>query len=203
MESLLALILLIPLALMIICVVLIRNARRESKALRADLEVVHARARSLTEHIGTLEPALTPLPAGHLPARPCLQVPAPPPMRLEAMTDSRRAAGLTVAMKLPVIDTRRGLVTWEGNVQSRSASQPLSVNVGGEVVDLDADTVARIEALQEYVNAGRHDGTVLQRLVEAGFTVVGEGRRESGDHVVASNDTAPVTPAPRTKPTGG
>ncbi len=90
---------------------------------------------------------------------------APAPIPLDTFTDSRRAARLTVAMELP---------------------RSLTVQMGGEVVELDADTVARIEALQGDVNAGRLDGALLQRVIEAGFDVAGDGAPESGDHVAAS-----------------
>ena len=43
-----------------------------------------------------------------------------------------------------------------------SAALLASKQVGGEVVELDADTVAPIEALQGDVNAGRVDGALLQ-----------------------------------------
>ena len=104
------------------------------------------------------------------------------PIPLDTFTDSRRTAGLTVAMELP---------------------RSLAVQVGGEVVELDADTVARIEALQGDVKAGRLDGAVLQRVIEAGFEVAGDGAPDSGEHVVASNDSAPMTPVPPTRPPGG
>ena len=65
----------------------------------------------------------------------------PAPIPLDTFTESRRTAGLTVAMELP---------------------RSLAVQVGGEVIALDADTVARIEALQGDVNAGRVDGALLQ-----------------------------------------
>jgi hypothetical protein len=109
---------------------------------------------------------------------------APAPMALDTMTDSRRSAGLTIAMARPEVQRQ------------------LAVQIGAEIVALDAETVARIEALREDVNAGRLDGSTLQRVIEAGLGVAVDGVRESGDHGVASNDVAPITPVPPTRPTG-
>jgi len=105
-------------------------------------------------------------------------------MPLDAMTDSRRSAGLTVAMALPVVQRQ------------------LAVQLGADVVELNAETVARIEALRDDVNAGRLDGSRLHQVIEAGLGVAGDGARESGDHGFASNDVAPMTPVTPTRPTG-
>jgi hypothetical protein len=60
------------------------------------------------------------------------------PMPLESMTDSRRTAGLTVAMSLPVIERRMVAVTREEDDEAQARptvevtpSRPLAVNFGG------------------------------------------------------------------------
>lgn len=134
---------------------------------------------------------------------------APAPLRLDALTDSRRAAGLTIAMELPVFPERAepGL-TGEDRAQSRTRPEEVAPScqraeqLGEAPAELDPDTAAAIDALQRYVDAGREDGTMLNRLIDAGFAVVGEAPGESGDHAVASDDIAPMTPATPTKPTG-
>lgn len=140
---------------------------REIKLLLENLTTAHGPVRA---------PAATAAPAK------TLRAVSEPPIPIDAFTESRRAAGLTVAMELP---------------------RSLAVQMGGEVVELDADTVARIEALQDDVNAGRLDGGLLQRVIEAGFEVAGEGAPDSGEHVGPSNDNAPMKPPTPTKPTGG
>jgi hypothetical protein len=112
---------------------------------------------------------------------------APAPMPLESMTDSRRTAGLTVAMSLPVIERRMVAVTREEDDEAQARptvevtpSRPLAVKVGAEVVELDAGTVARIEALQEDAKAGRLDGSLLLRVIDAGLSEA-EGPRVSGE----------------------
>lgn len=148
-----------------------------------------------------------------------------PPISLRSMTDTQRTAGLTVAMKLPTIERRVVSVTRDDDeVHTRSTTHvdtpvTLSVKTGDEVVNLDADTVARIESLRDDVNAGRLDGTLLQRVISAGFTAAGEGARASGEvtrsdresdeeftRVMGQGDRAttpdPIDVAPVTRPTG-
>lgn len=59
--------------------------------------------------------------------------------------------------------------------------QPLAVKLGADVVELDAETIARIEALQEDVNVGRIDGRLLQRVIDAGLEQAEHGDRISGE----------------------
>lgn len=85
--------------------------------------------------------------------------------------------------------------------------QPLVVKVGDEVVELDADTVARIEALTEDVTAGRIDSTMLRRLIDAGLHKVGEApppgekgedededEEDEGSRDAGESDEPPSTP---------
>ncbi len=65
-------------------------------------------------------------------------------------------------------------------------SRPLAAQIGADVVELDEETVARIEALQDDVNAGRLDGSMLQRVIEAGLDVAGDGAPPSGHHGAAA-----------------
>ena len=58
---------------------------------------------------------------------------------------------------------------------------PLAVKLGAEVVELDAETVARIDALQEDVNVGLVDGRLLQLLIDAGLEKAERGDRISGE----------------------
>ena len=92
------------------------------------------------------------------------------------------------------------------------SANPLAVKVGTEVVELDADTIARIEALKEDVQAGRTDGHLLQLLIEAGLHKAEHGDRisgevprapEDGDADEPTRDTPAneVTPTPPKKPT--
>jgi hypothetical protein len=65
---------------------------------------------------------------------------------------------------------------------------PLAVRIGTEVLELDAETVARIDALAEDLNAGRFDRALLQRVIEAGFDELSEGARVSGEVPVEPRD---------------
>jgi hypothetical protein len=65
---------------------------------------------------------------------------------------------------------------------------PLAVKVGTEVVELDAETIARIDALREDVNAGRTDGRLLQLLIDAGLDKAEQGDRVSGEVPRAPED---------------
>lgn len=69
--------------------------------------------------------------------------------------------------------------------------QLLAVNIGTEIVELDAETIARIDALKENVNAGRTNGRLVQLLIEAGLAKAEHGDRASGEvpHAPAANDT--------------
>jgi hypothetical protein len=69
--------------------------------------------------------------------------------------------------------------------------QPLVVKVGDEVVELDAETVARIEALTEDVTAGRIDSTMLRRLIDAGLHKVGKAAPPSGKDEEDEEDEEP------------
>jgi hypothetical protein len=62
------------------------------------------------------------------------------------------------------------------------------VRIGTEVLELDAETVARIDALTEDLNAGRFDRALFQRVIEAGFDEVSEGARASGEVPVEPRD---------------
>jgi hypothetical protein len=55
------------------------------------------------------------------------------------------------------------------------------VKLGAEVVELDAETVARIDASREDVNAGLVDGRLLQLLIDAGLEKAERGDRISGE----------------------
>lgn len=149
----------------------LRSHARNEREIKTLLVKLTTAYQQMPEHVSTAAPART-RQAGSAPA----------PIPLDTFTDSRRTAGLTVAMELP---------------------RPLAVQVGREVVELDADTVARLEALQSDINAGRLDGALLQRVIEAGFDVAADGARESGEHVAANDDNAPITPVTPTRPTGG
>lgn len=194
MESLFALSLFVVLALALVGVLLILDARGERKALRAALDAMQRRAQGQDEQLGAIAQALTRVSRGQLPTVPRSPAPAPAPVELGSMTEAQRRQALTIEMVRPDL--------------------PMAVRVGAEVIELDAETVARIEALQEDVNAGRVDGSLLQRVIDAGLEVVGEGAPPSGEHALAQEDMgsdgeepritdpgdeAPVTP---TKPTG-
>lgn len=69
--------------------------------------------------------------------------------------------------------------------------QPLVVKVGDEVIELDADTVARIEALTEDVTAGRIDSTMLRRLIDAGLHKAREAAPPSGEKEEDKEDKEP------------
>jgi hypothetical protein len=184
----------VVLALALVGVLLILDARGERKTLRAALDAMQRRAQGQDEQMGAIVQALTRISKGSLPAAPRSPAPTLAPVELESMTEAQRRQALTIGMVRPDV--------------------PMAVRVGAEVIELDAETVARIEALQEDVNAGRVDGSLLQRVIDAGLEVVGEGARPSGEHVLAREDLdsdgeelriadlgdeGPVTP---TKPTG-
>lgn len=87
--------------------------------------------------------------------------------------------------------------------------QPLVVKVGDEVVELDAETVARIEALTEDVTAGRIDSTMLRRMIDAGLHEVveagpplGENEQEEEDEEPRDTDEPDEPPSTPTKPRG-
>jgi hypothetical protein len=193
-ESLFALSLFVVLALALVGLLLILDARGERKALRAALDAMQRRAQGQDEQMGAIAQALTRISKGQLPPAPRRPAPASAPVELGSMTEAQRRQALTVEMVRPEL--------------------PMAARVGAEVIELDAETVARIEALQEDVNAGRVDGSLLQRVIDAGLEVVGEGAPPPGEHVLAREgmdsdgeepriadlgDEAPVTP---TKPTG-
>jgi len=90
---------------------------------------------------------------------------APAPVELKSRTEPQRRQALTIEMVRPTVET----------------PNPLAVKVGTEVVELDAETIARIEALKEDVNAGRTDGHLLQLLIEAGLDKAELGDRVSGE----------------------
>lgn len=87
--------------------------------------------------------------------------------------------------------------------------RPLAVQMGTEVVELDADIVARIEALTEDVNAKRVEDPTLARLIQAGLNKVEEEAPESGErgnddsaeemNGDSSADTTPLAPVDPTK----
>jgi Tfp pilus assembly major pilin PilA len=47
--------------------------------------------------------------------------------------------------------------------------RPLSVKMGAEIVELDPEIVARLEALAREVRAGRVGAAFLQQIIHAGF----------------------------------
>ncbi len=87
------------------------------------------------------------------------------PIDLAKMTEVERDRGLTLEMMRPV-----GL-----------PARAISVNVGAEIVELDADIVARLEALTDDVNAGRAAGTLLAQAIQAGLGQAKEQARDSGN----------------------
>jgi len=113
------------------------------------------------------------------------------------MTEPQRRQALTIEMVRPTIETPR----------------PLAVKLGTEVIELDPETIARIEAVQEAVAAGRDEGHLLQLLIEAGLDNAEQGGRISGEvpHAPEMGDSDEPTedtpsdevspPAPK-KPTG-
>jgi hypothetical protein len=117
---------------------------------------------------------------------------APPaPVELESMTEPQRRQALTVEMVRPTVETPR----------------PLAVKLGTEVVELDAETIARIEALKEDVNAERTDGRLLQRVIEAGLDQTEQGDRVSREvqrepEAHDAHEPTKETPTTPKKPTG-
>ncbi len=190
MEGLFALSLFVVLVLVLVCVLLALDARGERKVLRAALDAMQRRAQGQDEQIGTLARALTRISTGQLPAGPRNPVPAPASVELESMNEPQRRQSLPV-----------------------ETPSPLAVKLGTEVVELDAETIARIEALKEDVNAGRTDGHLLQRVIEAGLDKTEQGNRVSGEvqrepeahdadeptQDAPADEVAPTTPK---KPTG-
>ena len=189
MEGLFALSLFVVLVLVLVCVLLALDARGERKALRAALDAMQRRAQGQDEQIGNLARALTRVSTGQLRAGPRNPVPAPAPVELESMTEPQRRQSLPV-----------------------ESTQPLAVKVGTEVVELDAETIARIDALKEDVNAGRKDGRLLQLVIEAGLDKAEQGDRVSGevqrepeahdaDEPTRDTPAGEVAPTPPRKPT--
>jgi hypothetical protein len=190
MEGLFALSLFVMLVLVLVCVLLALDARGERKALRVALDAMQRRAQGQDEQIGTLVRALTQVSTGQLPTEPRTPVPAPAGVELESMTEPQGRQALTIDMVRPTVET----------------PQPLAVKVGAEVVELDAETIARIEALKEDVNAGRTDGHLLQLLIEAGLDKAEQGDRVSGEvprepEAHDSDEPTPDTPADEVTPT--
>lgn len=100
-----------------------------------------------------------------------------------------------------------------GPAKARETPSPLAVKLGNEVVELDAETIARIDALKEDVNAGRADGHLLQRVIEAGLDKTEQGNRDSGemqrepeaheaDEPMRDIPADEVMPTPNRKPKG-
>jgi hypothetical protein len=160
--------------------------------------------KRLLEHLAALfntrVEATPPGPSAPVPAslaQPRQGSSAPAPITLESLTEPQRRQALTIEMVRPTSEP----------------PQPLAVNVGTEIVELDAETIARIEALKEDVNAGRTDGRLVQLLLEAGLAKAEHGDRASGEapRAPAANDTdgpprdspdAAGTPTPPKKPPG-
>lgn len=93
------------------------------------------------------------------------------PVELESMTEPQRRQALTVEMVRPGVPVPTTV----------EIPQPLAVKLGAEIVELDAETLARIEALTEDVNAGRIAGDLLQRAISAGLDKAEQGDRISGE----------------------
>jgi len=90
-----------------------------------------------------------------------------------------------------------------------ATSRPIAVHVGAEVVELDADIVARIEALTEDFNEERVERSMLERLIQAGLQKVEDQAPDSGArgndtsaegmNDNSSADTTPTSPVDPTK----
>jgi len=172
----LSLFVLLVLVLVLVHMLFILDARRESRAVRAAIAAVRYDALAQEELTRIHGQDIKHISAGRLP-HVSHEEPAPAPIALDQITESQRQRALTVAMK-----------------------RPLALKVGNEVVELDAETVARIEALTDGVNAGQLDGTMLRHLLDAGInralnraTVVDEkvcepAGSDSGEGAMAAGD---------------
>lgn len=176
-----------------ITVAWLQSSAREERETKRLLENLSALFNKI---YGTTSPGLR---AGvsESPAR-ARQGGAPPaPVEVTRMTEPQWRQALTVERVRPAVET----------------PSPLAVKVGTEVVELDAETIARIEALKEDVNAGRTDGRLLQRVIEAGLDKAEQGDRVSGemqrepeahdsDEPTRDTPADEVTPTTPRKPTG-
>lgn len=109
--------------------------------------------------------------------------------------------------------TEVGRLAGAAAVASSSAKpRSLAVRMGSEVVELDADIVARIDALTEDVHARRIEAPTLERLIQAGFAKVEEEAPDSGERGVSdseeeeeeadddsSEEITPTSPLPPTR----
>ena len=141
----LSLFVLLALVLVLVHVLFLLDGHRESRAVRAAIAAVQHHALAQEELIRIRARDIEHISAGRLP-HVSHGEPAPAPIALDQITESQRQRALTVAMK-----------------------RPLALKVGTEVVELDAETVARIEALTDGVTTGQVDGTMLRRLLDAGI----------------------------------
>ena len=103
------------------------------------------------------------------------------------LTEVGKPAGAAARASTSAVDYVQRTMAAGGEAASSRAEEPtatprpLAVHVGAEIVELDADIVARIEALTEDVNAKRVEGPTLARLIQAGLNKVEEEAPDSGE----------------------
>lgn len=180
---------LITLTVAVLSFVWVRSSAREGRETKRLLENLSALFRKMYEPT--------------LPGRSALVTGAPTneqqgstssaPVELESMTEPQRRQALTVEMVRPSGFPRSaGSIRCDADDAPMPSTveipPPLAVKVGAEIIELDAEIVARIEALREDVNAGETAGDLLQRLIEADFTRAEQGDRISGEVSRVSGD---------------
>ena len=104
------------------------------------------------------------------------------------LTEIGKIAGDAATASTSAVDyVRRNMTPRPEETPARAKNPPvatsrlLAVQVGAEVVELDADIVARIEALTEDVNAKRLEGSMLEQVIQAGLQKVEEEAPDSGE----------------------
>jgi hypothetical protein len=158
---------LITLAIGVLSFVWVRSSAREGRETKRLLENLSALFNRLYGATNAESSALV----AEAPAKTRRGGVTPAPVELESMTEPQRRQALTIEMVRPGVPVPT----------TSESSPPLAVKLGAEIVELDAETIARIEALAGDVNAGRMAGDLLQRVIDAGLANAERGDRISGE----------------------